>query len=340
MGKSKSRKSRKNQKTYSASRFFKWLLKTGMKLVLAGLAFGAVFMSLAYIGLFGKIPDEGQLKNIHNHSASEVYSSDRQLIGSFYVENRRNIGNEDIAEHVINALIATEDSRFFEHKGLDYVSMGRVLVHSIILGDRSYGGGSTISQQLAKNLYPRRDYHFLSLPVNKTREIFTASRLEDIYSKSDILNLYLNTVPFGENVYGIEVAASRFFSKSSSELAPHEAATLVGMLAANSYYSPRLHPERSLERRNLVLDRMVEQGFLSAEEGERYKEKPIDLDYRVLDRNNGPAPYFLEHIRRQAERILEKQHNDTIELYADGLRLYTTLDSRLQSFASRSVNQH
>ncbi|MFW5890340.1 MAG: transglycosylase domain-containing protein, partial [Marinilabiliaceae bacterium] len=207
-------------------------------------------------------------------------------------------------------------------------------------GDRSYGGGSTISQQLAKNLYPRKDFRLLSLPANKAREIFTASRLEDIYSKSEILNLYLNTVPFGENVYGIEVAASRFFSKSSSELAPHEAATLVGMLAANTYYNPRLHPERSLERRNLVLDRMVEQGFLSAEEGERYKGKPIDLDYRVLDRNNGPAPYFLEHIRRQAERILEKQHNDTIDLYADGLRLYTTLDSRLQSFASRSVNQH
>ncbi|MGM0375886.1 MAG: penicillin-binding protein 1A [Bacteroidota bacterium] len=340
MSNSKNRKKQKSQKPSRSSRVFKWILKTGLKLILAGLAFGAVFMSLVYIGLFGKIPDQSELKNIHNHSASEVYSADRQLIGTYYVENRRNIGNEDISEHVINALVATEDSRFFEHKGLDYVSMGRVLVHSIILGDRSYGGGSTISQQLAKNLYPRKDYRFLSLPVNKAREIFTASRLEDLYSKSEILNLYLNTVPFGENVYGIEVAAGRFFSKSSSELEPHEAAALVGMLAANTYYNPRLHPDRCRERRNLVLDRMVEQGFLSAEDGQQYKEKSIELDYRLLDRNNGPAPYFLEHVRRQAERILEKQHNDTIDLYADGLRLYTTLDSRLQSFASRSVKEH
>ncbi|MFO8000986.1 MAG: transglycosylase domain-containing protein [Marinilabilia sp.] len=341
MKRKKSGKSDENGSPSSASgHFFKWLAKLAFKLVIAGLAFMAVFMSLVYIGLFGKIPGEDELHSIRNHSASEVYSADDQLIGTFFLENRRNISNSDISEHVINALIATEDSRFFEHKGLDYVSMGRVLVHSVILGDKSYGGGSTISQQLAKNLYPRRDYKVLSLPVNKAREIFTASRLEDIYSKAEILNLYLNTVPFGENVYGIEVAANRFFSKPSSDLDPHEAATLVGMLAANTYFSPRLHPDRSIERRNIVLDRMMEQGFLSEEDGLRYQEMSLELNYRILDRNNGPASYFMEHIRRQAERILEEQYNDSIDLHTDGLRLYTTLDSRLQSFANEALNSH
>lgn len=298
------------------------------------------FLFLVYIGLFGKIPTTNELQRITNHTASEVYSSDGEMIGKYFIENRRHIENQSISEHVIHALIATEDSRFFEHKGLDYISMGRVLVHSVLLGDRSQGGGSTISQQLAKNLYPRRDYKFLSLPVNKSREMFTAARLEEVYSKAEILNLYLNTVPFGENIYGIEVAANRFFSKSSSELAPHEAATLVGMLAANTRYNPRLHPEESRQRRNIVLKRMVEQEFLTEEQGKLYQEKPLELDYRVLDHNDGPAPYFVEHIRIQAKRILDEQYGDSISLYEDGLKIFTTLDLRLQRYANQAVNDH
>jgi penicillin-binding protein 1A len=321
-------------------RFRNWLLKTFLKLFAAGVAFLAIFLSLVYIGLFGKIPDTYQLSKIRNHTASEVYSSDGEMIGKFYVENRRSIENSNISEHVINALIATEDSRFFEHKGLDYISMGRVLVHSILLGDRAQGGGSTISQQLAKNLYPRKDYKFLSLPVNKAREMFTAARLEDVYTKAEILNLYLNTVPFGENIYGIEVAANRFFSKSSSNLQPHEAATLIGMLAANTYYNPRMNPQNSIKRRNIVLDRMVDQEFLTQEQGGRYKKKPLGLDYRVLDHNNGPAPYFMEQIRLQAEKILEEEYGDSISLYEDGLKLYTTLDSRLQHLANTAMQGH
>ena len=321
-------------------RFRYWLLKALIKLFIAGIAFMGAFLFLVYIGLFGKIPTTKELRHITNHTASEVYSSDGEMIGKYFIENRRHIENQSISEHVIHALIATEDSRFFEHKGLDYISMGRVLVHSVLLGDRSQGGGSTISQQLAKNLYPRRDYKFLSLPVNKSREMFTAARLEEVYSKAEILNLYLNTVPFGENIYGIEVAANRFFSKSSSELAPHEAATLVGMLAANTRYNPRLHPEESRQRRNIVLKRMVEQEFLTEEQGKLYQEKPLELDYRVLDHNDGPAPYFVEHIRIQVERILDEQYGDSISIYEDGLKIYTTLDSRLQHYANQAVKDH
>ncbi len=332
------RKSSSGVKASKGKRFRGWVLRSLLKLFVAGVTFMGVFLSLVYIGLFGKIPGVNELSLIKNNSASEVYSADNKMIGKFFLENRRNIENIHISSHVINALVATEDSRFFEHKGLDYVSMGRVMVHSVLLGNKAQGGGSTISQQLAKNLFPRRDYKVMSLPVNKAREMFTAARLEEIYSKAEILNLYLNTVPFGENIYGIEVAANRFFSKSSSALEPHEAATLIGMLAANTYYSPRLHPERSLMRRNMVLDRMVEQDFLSPEQGSRFKEKPIDLDYQVLDQNNGPAPYFLEQIRLQAEKILKEQYNDSINLLSDGLRLFTTLDSRLQSFANEAVS--
>ncbi|PWE00535.1 penicillin-binding protein 1A [Marinilabilia rubra] len=338
--KTKPGKTSKNPRKSGGVRFRNWLLKSLLKLFIAGVAFLAIFLSLVYIGLFGKIPDTYQLSKIRNHSASEVYSSDGEMIGKFYVENRRSIENSNISEHVINALVATEDSRFFEHKGLDYISMGRVLVHSVLLGDRAQGGGSTISQQLAKNLYPRKDYKFLSLPVNKAREMFTAARLEDIYTKAEILNLYLNTVPFGENIYGIEVAANRFFSKSSSRLQPHEAATLIGMLAANTYYNPRLHPDHSQKRRNIVLDRMVDQQFLTREQGESYKNKPLGLNYRVLDHNNGPAPYFMEHVRLQAERILEEQYGDSVSLFEDGLKLYTTIDSRLQNFANEAMHSH
>ncbi len=330
----------KRNQANSSGRFRIKVLKFFLKLFLAGIAFLAVFLSLVYIGLFGRIPAEEELAKIRNFDASEVYSADGKMIGKYYIENRRNIENNNISEHVINALVATEDSRFFEHKGLDYISMGRVLVHSVLMGDKAQGGGSTISQQLAKNLYPRRDYKFLSLPVNKAREMFTAARLEGIYTKSEILNLYLNTVPFGENIYGIEVAANRFFNKSSSQLKPHEAATIIGMLAANTLYNPRLHPNRSVERRNTVLNRMVTQGFLTEKQGEKYRELPLELNYRVLDKNNGPAPYFMEVVRRSAEKTLEELYGDSINLYRDGLRIYTTLNAQLQEFANDAVYNH
>ncbi len=337
MAKQKSRKRKKP--TTRGQKFRKWLLKTFLKLSAGGLLLLVIFLSLVYIGLFGRIPTTEELKNVKNNSATEVYSTDKELIGKFYIENRRSIDNQSISPHVKNALVATEDSRFFEHKGLDYISLGRVMVRTILLGDRAQGGGSTISQQLAKNLFPRKKKGLLRLPVSKAKEIFIAARLEQVFSKEEILSLYLNTVPFGENTYGIEVAANRFFSKSSSALQPHEAATLVGMLAANTRYNPRIYPEESLERRNVVLERMVEQSFLSKAEGEKFKEMPLGLKYNLMDHQNGPAPYFLEQVRIQATSILNKTYGDSINLFTGGLRIHTTLNSKLQSFANEAVTR-
>ncbi|GAO29858.1 transglycosylase domain-containing protein [Geofilum rubicundum] len=269
-----------------------------------------------------------------------VYSTDGAMMGKYYIQNRLTIDNDHISIHIKNALVATEDSRFFEHKGLDFISLGRVFVKTILLRDTRQGGGSTISQQLAKNLYPRRKIGFLSFPVNKIREIFIAARLEKHFSKEEILGLYLNTVPFGEDIYGIEVAANRFFAKPSSSLTPPEAATLVGMLAANTAYNPRRHPERSMLRRNVVLDRMQDNGFLSQEETDTYKKAPIKTTYTRLDSNHGPAPWFMEQVRMQAESILKQNPASPYNIYTDGLRIRTTIDSRLQSFAVTATKNH
>lgn len=333
-------KSKKGSKAKAGSNRKKNIALLAFKVFAALFATGLVFVSLVYAGLFGKLPDYQTIKNIRNNTASAVYSSDGQMIGKYYVQNRLTINNENISQHVKNALVATEDSRFFEHKGLDIISIGRVFLKSIVMHDTRQGGGSTISQQLAKNLFPRRDYGILSFPVNKTREIFIAARLEKQFTKEEIIGLYLNTVPFGEDIYGIEVAANRFFGKASSHLTPPEAATLVGMLAANTSYNPRLYPDRSMQRRNIVLDRMQAQGFLSEEESEKYKTIPIKTSYSRLDSNNGPAPWFLEQVRIQTEAILSELPEQKYNIYTDGLKIRTTLDSRLQSYAVSAVKAH
>lgn len=299
-----------------------------------------LFVLLVYFGMFGALPSYNDLKNISNHNASEVYTTDQQLMGRYFVENRLSIDNKDISKHVIHALVATEDSRFFEHKGIDFASIARVVVKSVLLGDRSQGGGSTISQQLAKNLYPRRSMGIFTLPVSKIKEIFTAARIEKIYSKDQILTLYLNTVPFGEDIYGIEAAAHRFFSRKSKWLEPPQAATLVGMLAANTAYNPRLNPERSIRRRNVVLERMASKNFIPLGKLEAYQSEPLHLNYTRIDRNTGIAPYFRDIIRQEAEAILSAEYGDTYNLHTDGLKIVTTIHSRVQRFAEQSVKEH
>ncbi len=305
----------------------------------AGLAVFALFVLFVYLGLFGRLPSEAELAKIQNHTASEVFTADNQLMGRFFVEHRLTIDNSEVSEHVKNALVATEDSRFFEHNGLDFISLGRVVVRTVIFGDKAQGGGSTISQQLAKNLYPRMRLGFMTLPVGKTKEIFTAARLEAIYSKEDILTLYLNTVPFGEDIFGIEVASRRFFGKKSKSLNPAEAATLVGMLAANTAYNPRVNPERSIKRRNIVLKRMKEQGVLSDAEYQKWQQSKIILRYYKIDHNTGIAPYFREKIRVKAQKILENEYGDEYDIYSDGLKIFTSIDSRLQDYAELAVDK-
>ncbi|MEA1877657.1 MAG: transglycosylase domain-containing protein [Bacteroidota bacterium] len=337
--KSRTKKSaarKNNNKKSGKTKFMLFLLKSGV--VVVCLVFFFVFA--VYLGLFKPIPTKSELSRIRNNSATVVYDHDGKIVGKYFFQNRMTIREENISQYVKDALVSTEDSRFFRHKGLDFISLGRVFIKSIILGNRNQGGGSTISQQLARNLYPRLGFGKFTLAINKVREIFISARIEKIYSKDEILALYLNTVPFGDNVYGIEVASQRFFCKPSVHLNPAEAATLVGMLAANTAYNPRVNPEKSLQRRNIVLSRMVSEGALSQEEAENYKSQPIKLNYRKLDYNNGPSPFFLEHIRPGIQKILKDQFGDEYNIYTDGLRITTTLDSTLQSYANQAVDFH
>ena len=209
-------------------------------------------------GFFGPLPTYEDLATIQNHQASEIYDARGLSIGKYYVENRINADSSELPSYLVKALIATEDARFFEHSGIDLRSLGRVLIKSILLSDESSGGGSTISQQLAKNLYPRQQYRIFSLIVNKLKEMLIARRLENIYEKDQIVRFYLNTVPFEGNAYGVKIAAQRFFNKSLEQLELSEAAVLIGMLKATSNYNPIRYPERAKNRRNTVLNQMVE----------------------------------------------------------------------------------
>ncbi len=319
-------------------KLLKRILLTLLALGLLALIGVVSFYFLVKAEAFGPLPSSEELTEIRNAEASLVYGSDGQMIGRLFSENRTNTTFEELPPHLVNALIATEDARFYEHEGVDKRSMLRVVVKSILLGDESAGGGSTLTQQLAKNLYGRRSFGFLTMPVNKTKEMILANRLEDLYTKEQIIELYLNTVPFSENVYGIETASNRFFSKSPLQLNIEEAAVLVGILKANSYYNPRLNPENSLRRRNVVLAQMLKYNYLTAEEYDSLSQLPLQLDYMNLV-NDARAPYFLSQVREQAQKILEEAGED-YNLYQDGLVIHTTLNVALQREAERAMRSH
>lgn len=302
-----------------------------------------LFVYSVYAGLWGSLPDYAELRNIRNYEASELYSDDGELLGKYFIENRTNVNYNTISPHAVQALIATEDVRFYEHKGIDKISLFRVFFKTLLLGDRSSGGGSTLSQQLAKNLYPREEQQVKFMPVVKLREIFTAYRLEKIYTKDEILTLYLNTVSFGERTFGIESAAQKYFSTSASDLTLPQAATLIGMLKGPSWYNPRLHPERALQRRNTVINQMIKYDFLPEDDGEKYKDTELDLHYKAIEHYSGLAPYLREKIRQDAVKIIDAynaSHLTDYNLYKDGLILTTTLDAEMQHYAEEAVRQH
>jgi penicillin-binding protein 1A len=311
---------------------------TGIILVL--LTIGA-FIGLIFMGAFGPIPSKPELANIKNENATLVYSYDDILIGKIFSKNHTPVSWDVLPQHLIDALICTEDVRFYNHNGIDNRSLLRVIIKSIIMGNRESGGGSTLTQQLAKNLFGRGDFGTFSLPVNKIREAIIAIRLEEVYTKDDIIVLYLNVVPFGEEVFGIEAAANRYYNKTVSELDIDEAAMLVGLLKGNTYYHPRLYPERALERRNLVLQLMNEQQKLTDENYQQQVELPLDLDYSNLS-YEGPAQYFLFQVEKRAREILTDLKNKGDKEYnieKDGLIITTTLDSRLQAFAKEAIRE-
>ena len=319
----------------------KLLIFIGKLLLLATMLIG-LFIGFVYLGVFGHVFSESELKEFKNETASLVVSDSGKIIGKFFADNRTNVEFQQIPKDLINALVATEDARYFEHEGVDSRSLLRVLVKSIILQQKSAGGGSTITQQLAKNMFGRQRYGFLSMPVNKTKEIILASRLERIYSKEGILTLYLNTVPFGENVLGIEAASHRFFNKGVSSLKIEESAVLIGMLKANTYYNPRLYPDNALERRNVVLEQMEKYGYLGSDGADELQKLPLKLDYANLQ-SEGTANYFLVEIKKEAADIIKEinRRSDTIyDLNKSGLMIETTLNYRLQQYALEAFKSH
>ncbi|GGW45051.1 penicillin-binding protein 1A [Arenibacter certesii] len=271
-----------------------------------------------------------------------MYSADSVLIGKYYLYDRQPITYEDLSPQLISALIAIEDERFYEHSGIDYASLGRVGVKTILMQDKSSGGGSTITQQLAKNLYPREKSGTLHLVATKFKEMIIAKRLEKLYSKEEIIMLYLNTVSFGDNTFGIESAALKFFNKGAKDLKLEESAVLVGMLKATYGYNPRVFPENSVKRRNLVIRAMEKNEYLETKVADSLVLTPLKLDYRDYDHNDGIAPYFREEVRKQLLNWTEEQKGKGQEynIYTSGLKIYTTLDYKMQLLAEEAMQEH
>lgn len=320
----------------------KLIIKTGIYASLFVFFCFLIFLAIVHMGVFGQLPHKSELKEVNNYTASEVYSTDNYLLGRYYVENRTNAAFEDLPDFLLNALIATEDARFYSHHGVDTRSTFRVIFKSILL-NKDTGGGSTLTQQLAKNLYPRKNIGILSMPAAKVREIVIARRLEKVYTKSEILQLYLNTVPFGDNTFGIETASLVFFNKKPSQLKIEEAATLVGMLKANTNYNPVRNYDAAVKRRNIVLYQMVKYGYITQEEVDSLITLEIDLDYRKLQHNEGPAPYFRAHLSKVLKEWAAKnprQDGTKYNIYTDGLKIYTTVDYELQVAAELAMKKH
>jgi penicillin-binding protein 1A len=302
-------------------------------------------VSINFLNLFGELPNLRTLENPKSELASELFSADNVRLGSYFRENRSPVDYEDLPDNLINALIATEDVRFEEHSGIDAEATARVVVS--VLSGQSKGGGSTLTQQVAKNLFNTRSEELnngllnnvpgLRMLILKTKEWLMAVKLERSYTKREILTMYLNTVDFGSNAFGIKVAAKTFFNKRPEELQVQESAVLVGLLKAPTYYSPKYNPENSKRRRNVVLSQMVKYNLLPEAEFQKLKENEIALDYRVENQNIGMAPYF----RTEASKFLLKWGRENgYDLYADGLKIYTTIDSRMQEYAEKAVAEH
>lgn len=308
-------------------------------------AFVFLFFFFLSIGWIGDMPQFEDIENPHSLQATEVISDDGEVLGYIGFENRSNVTYDQLSPNLVNALIATEDARFYSHSGIDARSLFRVLFKTVIGRHGSSGGGSTITQQLAKNLYKMREANASRGTVfSKLSEWVVAVKLEHNYSKQEILTMYLNTVDFGSNALGIKTASKTFFDKTPAELDVDEAAVLVGLLKAPTAYSPVLHPDHSLERRNVVLAQMNNYGYLSDDSLAIYKEKPIDMSrYTPQSHNDGLAPYLREYIRAYMKdwcKHHRKPNGDYYDVHKDGLKIYTTIDSRMQRYAEQAVREH
>ncbi|GGZ84789.1 penicillin-binding protein 1A [Algibacter mikhailovii] len=321
------------------NKWLKWLFVFGTTILFF---FVGLYFSI-YLGFFGELPTTESLGGIKQDQATQVLDKDGALIGKYYIYDRQPLQFKDFPKYLIDALVATEDVRFYEHDGIDNVSLLRVFVKSILLQDRSSGGGSTITLQLAKNLFGRQDFLLFSTVINKFKESIVATRIEEIYSKNEILTLYLNTVPFSDNTYGIESASRKFFNKPASELSISEAATLVGTLKANSFYNPRRNPKNCKKRRNVVFHQMVKYDYLDEEVLDTLVHQDLILNYRSFNHDVGIAPYFREAVKQELAAILDtikSPEGHSYNLYKDGLIVHTTLDYKMQESAETAVKEH
>ena len=293
-----------------------------------------------FLGLFGKSPDMEIIENPINDEASLIYSADSVLIGKFFNENRSPVQFEEISPYMIDALISTEDERFYLHHGIDYGGLFAAF-KDMLKGNAR--GASTITQQLVKNLFKMRSQYstgvlgrvpVLKILIMKSKEWITAIKIENLYSKKDILTLYLNTVDFGSNAFGIKTAAKTYFNTTPDQLNPQQCATLVGLLKATTTYNPKVNPKNSLARRNVVLNNMLKYGSLTKQECDSISQLPMDLSYSVENTYDGQAQYFREKLK---DYLADWCKENNINLYADGLKIYTTVDTRLQKYAEEAV---
>ena len=291
--------------------------------------------------LFGKSPSMNTIVNTRPAQASEIYSADSVMIGKFFSENRTPVKFEDVNPIFWEALIDTEDERFYHHFGVDFQAFGAALKDYVIHHDAR--GASTITQQLAKNLFRvRTEYSTgvlgnipgIKMLIMKTKEWITATKLEMNFSKQEILTMYANTVDFGSNAFGIKTACKTYFGTTPKDLTPDQAAILVGMLKATTYYNPRIHPENSFNRRNVVLGNMLRRGHIDQEAYDSLKVMPINLDYSVENAYDGQATYFREAVK---DYLSEWCHENGYDLYTDGLKIYTTIDTRMQKYAEEAA---
>ncbi len=378
----------RKQKRKISPKVIKWI----WGIVFAPIALVLFLLILTAFGVFGHLPSFEELENPRSNLATEIYSEDGKVLGTFYIQNRSYVQYADLfpsdsTTHVhlggkevppiVAALISTEDIRFRSHSGIDIPSLARVAFKTVLLQNTSQGGGSTITQQLAKNLFPRdtvrgrgRIVRNAILVTSKLKEWITSLKLEYNYTKEEIASMYLNTVEFGSNAYGIKSAAHTFFNKEPDELNIQEAAMLVGVVNAPTRYSPVLHPDNALARRNLVLERMQDAGALSRHRCDSISALPITLNYKPMSHNEGTATYFREMLRlvmnaqppkrnhytndwdfQVAQKEYEtnplygwclkntKADGTPYNIYRDGLKIYTTVNSAMQTYAEQAVQR-
>jgi penicillin-binding protein 1A len=297
-----------------------------------------------YFGIFGALPPFTALENPKSNQASEVLSQDKQVLGTYYIQNRSSVNYTQLSPNIVNALVATEDTRFYDHSGIDFRRILSIPFLNLI-GKKQ--GGSTITQQLAQNLFSGDRAHnpFVRF-TQKLKEWIIAVQLERRYTKQEILTMYLNTVDFGAyNTYGIKSAARTYFSTTPDKLTPEQAAMLIGMVKGPGYYSPIRHADRALSRRNLILGLMTKQGFLSDGQLQELKKKPLGLEFNPINHNEGPAPYFRSVLKKEVQKLfisqnINKSDGTPYDLDRDGLKIYTTIDATMQEYAEEAQGEY